>query len=967
MNTRFHKFCFVFISASLLLGCSSGGGGNRLPVAAFSATPSVGLAPMDVALDASSSTDSDGSITQYAWDFGDGQIGAGATVTHTYPNADTYTITLTVTDNQGAQGIETTNVTSTIGISGTITVSTGSAIDSDVNDPFAPYASNNTFNTAQAISNPVILGGFVTTFLTGINPTKTNQDRFASSSDRYDYYRVTAGINQKIILYISDYDSQNSEAIDLDLRLYDVNDTSRAVQPTATSTAAVETFTVPVTGEYFIEVDAFKGASKYILTVGQPVTSAAFGRLSLEDEFVPGDLLVTFNQQIVPLVSGVVTDSYVATLGLTRIYGGPGQPHLMRLGDVTERPKTLRLLGIQQTPAATTLQGFMNDEMKLKLDTIRVVQTLRGRRDVIAADLNYIRRAHAIPNDVEYAKQWHYPLIQLPSAWDVTQGSFGVIVAVLDTGVFMGHTDLATNLLPNGPGGGYDFISNTTVSNDGNGIDPDPDDPGDNSNPALSTFHGTHVAGTVSSDTNNITGVAGVGRTTRIMPIRVLGVGESGNSNDIIQGALYAAGLPNSSNTIPTQKADIINMSFGGFGFSQNEQTVIDNIRAAGVFVVASAGNGKNNTPLYPASYNGVISVSAVDRNKQRAFYSSFGPTVDVAAPGGDMTTGTQNGILSTLVTTAGGNRTSSYGYYQGTSMAAPHIAGVIALMKAAYPGLTPAIFDSMLTSGSITEDLANNGIATRDDNFGYGLIDAAKAATKAVEQAGGIPPAILVANPSSLNFGSSQVELTLVTSNAGGGSLSITSFGDNAAWLSVVPASVDANQLGTYTATVNRNGLVDGIYSANITFNANTNNNISSTLAVPVSIQVGSNASIADDAGFHWILLVDPVTGESVRTVNASSLGGIYNYIFSSVPQGSYYVIAGTDSDNDEFICDEGEACGGYPTRNQLTPLNLSNSSFQNIDFVTGFNVNLGVTANDATQIPREGFRRTIESPGTK
>jgi len=931
------------------VSCSSGGS-NKPPIAVFSVTPSVGLAPMDVTFDASASSDTDGSIVQYTWNFGDGQTGSGVSVAHTYNNADTYAVTLTVTDNNGARGTQSTNVTSTIGIGGTIQAALESAIDSDVNDPFAPYISNNDFNSAQALPNPVVLGGYATRLPTGVAG-----DRFASIDDQYDIYRATLAANQKINLYISDYISATPDANDLELKLYDVNDTSTTVA-LSTGTTSSESITVPADGEYFIEVSAFKGASKYILTIGQTISSVPQNTLSIDDEFVPGEIIIDFDARFAPTTTGVAMDTYLASMELDKISGGPGRPLLVKLGDSTQRAKTFSILGIQQGPSDRLIQEFMNNEMQLKQDTIRIVKSLRQRADVRSADLNYIRHLHMTPNDSEYAKQWHYPLINMPQAWDVTQGSNTVIVAVVDTGVFMAHTDLSANLT-----GGYDFISNPNVSNDGDGIDANPDDPGDN--PVLSTFHGTHVAGTIAANTNNLSGVAGVGWSTRVMPLRVLGLGGSGTSSDIIEAIRYAAGLPNSSATLPAQKADIINMSFGGAGFSQTEQNVIIDIRDAGVIIVASAGNDNSSLPIYPASYAGVISVSAVDKNKQRAPYSNFGPNIDIAAPGGNMSTGFQDGILSTFVNNSSGTRVSAYSYYQGTSMATPHASGVIALMKAIYPALLPIDLDSLVTSGSITEDLANDGAATRDDNFGYGMIDAVKAVLKTLELAGGVLPPILVANPSSINFGSSQNNLTLITSNSGGGTFSITSVSDNAPWLSVIATSVDGNQLGTYTATADRTSLSDGIHSATITFDTD----VPSTLVIPVSVQVGANTGITDDAGFHWILLVDTITGGTVRTVNASSVAGSYTYIFSSVPSGSYYVFAGSDSDNDNFICDDGEACGGYPTINQLSPIDIFGNSAPDINFGTGFNVQLGTASLSSPQIPEKGISRIPGSQNFK
>ncbi|MHC4452868.1 MAG: S8 family serine peptidase, partial [Planctomycetota bacterium] len=375
------------------------------------------------------------------------------------------------------------------------------------------------------------------------------------------------------------------------------------------------------------------------------------------------------------------------------------------------------------------------------------------RGDVGAADLNHLRRATATPNDELYVSQWHYPLINLPQAWDVTTGTSDTLVAVIDTGVVRGHPDLEGSL-PTEEGNGYDFISSASSANDLDGIDPDWNDEGNPSDAILaSSFHGTHVTGTIAAATNNQEGVAGINWNAQIMPLRVLGRGGAGSAFDIQQAVLYAAGLPNDSNTLPDRRADIMNLSLGGSGSSQAEQQIYTMARDAGVIIVAAAGNESSPVPSYPAAYDGVVSVSAVGPTKELAPYSNFGNSVDVAAPGGDMSEdldgdGQLDGVLSTL---------SQdfflfpyiYDYYQGTSMASPHVAGVASLMKGLNPDLTPAGFDALLVSGELTDDLGASG---RDDRYGHGLINAIKAVT-----AGGGPGPVdpeLVVTPRALNFG---------------------------------------------------------------------------------------------------------------------------------------------------------------------------------------------------------------------
>ena len=199
---------------------------------------------------------------------------------------------------------------------------------------------------------------------------------------------------------------------------------------------------------------------------------------------------------------------------------------------------------------------------------------MRGRSDVASAELNTILQPARVPSDPLYTLQWHYPMIRLPQAWDSTIGSPSVVIAVVDTGVVLTHPDLQGQLVA-----GYDFISSASRARDGDGIDPDPSDPGDLAlGTGASSFHGTHVAGTIGAASDRPTGeigVAGVAWGARVMPIRVLGL-QGGTNYDVLQGVRYAAGLPNDSGTVPAQPADVINLSLSGGGFSQVAQDLFD-------------------------------------------------------------------------------------------------------------------------------------------------------------------------------------------------------------------------------------------------------------------------------------------------------------------------------------------------------------------------------------------------------
>ncbi|MGK5697083.1 S8 family peptidase [Streptomyces sp. URMC 128] len=332
------------------------------------------------------------------------------------------------------------------------------------------------------------------------------------------------------------------------------------------------------------------------------------------------------------------------------------------------------------------------------------------------------------PNDTDYGKQWDLfeatAGMNVPAAWDTTTGT-GVTVAVIDTG-YVTHSDLAANIV-----GGYDFISDTAVSVDGNGRDSNPADPGDWYNagecgagiPASnSSWHGTHVAGTIAAATNNGKGVAGIAHGAKISPVRVLGKC-GGYDSDIIDAITWASGGTVSGVPANTNVAKVINMSLGGGGAcSSATQSAINGAVNRGTAVVVAAGNENQNVSnASPANCNNVIAVAATNRAGSRASYSNYGSLVDISAPGGETRTSTANGILSTLNSGTKTPSSESYAYYQGTSMATPHVAGLAALMKSANSALTPAQIESAIKAN------ARPLPGTCSGGCGAGLADAAK------------------------------------------------------------------------------------------------------------------------------------------------------------------------------------------------------------------------------------------------
>lgn len=375
-----------------------------------------------------------------------------------------------------------------------------------------------------------------------------------------------------------------------------------------------------------------------------------------------------------------------------------------------------------------------------------------------SATPNYFRCATQTPypNDPKYAsQQWHYEAIGAPAAWNFyrqnPQKFSNVAVAVIDTGIDYRHPDLRQAILTGKDaqnverGVGYDFISEPEIQGDEafqknadplfgkdeDGIDSNPFDNGDAEGGSGGSFHGTHVAGTIAALTDNGIGGSGIALNAKIVPIRVLGVG-GGSDYDIAQGILWAAGLP-TKERVPSiaqmtnqalQRVDIINMSLGGPSPSPMIEEAVRKAYVAGVLVVAAAGNEQTDRPSYPASYAEAIGVGAIYPDSQGydlARYSNYGPNVDLVAPGGD---GGQS-IFSTWVTYSEAfddidqKYHASYKWMRGTSMAAPHVAGALAVLKGFRPQFTPDQLRSVLISTAVKSNLVNY----HPNDYGYGLI----------------------------------------------------------------------------------------------------------------------------------------------------------------------------------------------------------------------------------------------------
>jgi serine protease len=359
-------------------------------------------------------------------------------------------------------------------------------------------------------------------------------------------------------------------------------------------------------------------------------------------------------------------------------------------------------------------------------DMGKLVAELSATPGVAYAEEDRLLQAVLTPNDPLYNQQWHYfeatGGLNTPTAWDRATGS-GVTVAVIDTG-YRPHADLAAAIV-----GGYDFISDTFVSRDGNGRDSNAQDPGDWTlagdcgAASNSSWHGTHVAGTIAARTNNSLGVAGIAFNARILPVRVLGRC-GGFISDIAAGLIWASGGAVSGVPANPNPARVANISLGGSGAcGATMQNAINSARSRGTVVVVAAGNSNANAANFnPANCANVVTVAATNRSGGKASYSNFGAVVEVAAPGG---TSGANGVLSTLNTGTTTPGADAYAFYQGTSMATPHVAGVAALVLSRNPALTAAQVETILRT-------TTRAFPATCSQCGSGIVNASAAVTAA-------------------------------------------------------------------------------------------------------------------------------------------------------------------------------------------------------------------------------------------
>jgi thermitase len=434
---------------------------------------------------------------------------------------------------------------------------------------------------------------------------------------------------------------------------------------------------------------------------------------------------------------------------------------------------------------------------------------------VAYAEPDFVVQAVGSPDDPYFGRQWGLPIIGAPQAWDVTTGSPNINIAILDTGVDQDHPDLADKIVSN------INLTSSPTADDIHG-------------------HGTHVAGIAAATTNNGVGVAGLGYTSTIMNVKVLGDGGAGTYSSLVSGIIWAA----------DNGAEIINMSLGGSSYSTTLENAVNYAWSNGVVVVAAAGNAGSSTPCYPAAHANCMGVAATSGYDALASFSNYGNWVDVAAPG--------VGIYATL-------KDSGYGYKSGTSMASPHVAGLA--------GLVFTTVSDKNGDGRLNDEVRSRIEATCDDigvtGIGHGRINAAQA----VGDGGPVLPGSISGQVTDAEDGSA-----LSGAQVTDGTRTTTTDATGEYTIAVVPA-------GTYQVTASRSGYE----SSSLTVNVISGSSAVANLSLTEAILPGSITGSVIDAKSGLPIVGAAVTDGTRTTI--TDLAG--EYTIADVPPGTYRVTA--------------------------------------------------------------------------
>lgn len=931
----FRLLCFI--SCFQLTACSQGSSGG-------SDAPAVINYSIEYLLNNNSApartyfTITDAGSSSITWDFGDGStpIVGNTQTSHEYQSGDTYLVKALIDGSLVAFRSVTINSRE---ISGQIFKDrTAFQMDTDVNDRLSSPISNNEVTTAQALTfdqsilghlrkSNALLGNDYPGLLASIGDTKDWYHFQIDEAGRFLHLMTLQPIDS-LSISIYNSDTANTPAI------WTGNNATE-------ETLSIEMDSIGGPGHYWVQV-SLESASfeNYILTLND-LSTGIQSAAKPKDPFVIGQAIVHFRES-----------RQGRSLTKDRLSSEPALIDITDLDTYHGRafaPRTLPKVGLnpedRRYPRSTEVSALEREH------TLNQIRLLNSHPDIEIAEPNYIRTLirpkqikNFTPTDEYFNLQWHYSQIDVPNAWSLLGAPFaapgtGVEIAIIDTGALPLHPDYST--ANEGCNGGFDFISSPSQALDGNGWDDDPTDTGD----LYLSYHGSHVAGTIGANTHNNIGVAGIAWGASLCHLRVLGL-TGGTEYDLLQAIRYAAALPGDYEAYLPKRSkpvDIINLSLGGSTYSETENATMQVALNQGVFIVAAMGNEGDSSLNYPAAYSGVIGVAASNSKGQVTSYSNTGTHVDLTAPGGEMFCPSNDaqcafgdiidenednypdGVLSLSANGYDNNIEYLYSFYEGTSMATPHVSAVIALMKQAHPNLSNDSFMAMLQQGLLTNDIDTEGF---DIHSGYGEIDAFMA-VRAAQNLGSTPSSqqILLSNaaPEFETSGTETIELTnLSETQTQVTDISVSKTWMNAQFATPLPVSLLPNSTETLTIKANVVELNSGSNDALITLTFDD----ASTRTILVKANIPPEP--LTQVGTLYIVLLNE-DGALPEYANQSmeyaiqqlspDENGEYHFTLTSAGSGdaadNFLVYASTDIDGDGVLCEFGEFCAGLDFTN--------------------------------------------------
>mgnify|MGYP001174667484 FL=1 len=856
--------------------------------------------------------------------------------------------------------ITVTDIKDTYTINGTLYSNRYTAIDGDVQNTLKyTYTENNSASSAQTIINPTDLIGHIgdntvdivlveNGFCVGVDEDGNCLTQTLENFDTEDWYKITAAPNLAVTLQIEGLiyedlpDNPGSfycceyESMDVDLLLYNEDGSLADYSYTSNSTSTRKIIALPNSGTFYAVVKANEGHSKYVLTFGSNVSGAsAFSNIK---ENYAKDRFISY----IPFGPNYKYDQADAVS--IDVYPEPNiETKFTQLNDIGFKGLRRFNLSIDEEFERIFGTSHLNDiqdnpEQVAYIKHWKVLQHYRDLYPRLNLELDLKAKAMNFTKDPSWNYQWNLQQIGLETALTaIGQETKNVAVAVLDSGAPSSDSTAYTTsaFLPNG----FDFVP-IGNSGDGDGYDSDPTD-----STAATDSHGTHVGTTIAAlnDGNNINGF-GIG----VVPVRVLGADGTGFVSDITQGLLYAGGFANGSGIVYSGDTPIkvVNMSLGSTGStcSNAYQGAINDLYAVNISIVSSSGNSGVEEYGSPASCNNVISVAATEATRNRAYYSTYNDLVDIAAPGGDVGTDANADGYGDGVLAFGSNE--DLAFYQGTSMASPHVAGAIGILYALVPELLSSQVDALIIDGHLVDDIGEPG---KDNEFGYGLLNINKAVTRIIDEEG-LDFTYGSISPGTINLGKEFNSYDINVTKVGDGELSVTSVeNDIPSAISITQKNVDENGFGTYTINLDRSSLPDGLYSTRtkVTF---SNENVQTSTA---TIQIGDDRErpyIEYVSTYLW--QVDEDAG--VRTLyfgnDGEMLNGEITFNATDIPNGQYYYSFFTYVDN--FITDVGEFVAIYPgAGSSETYINLDG---EDVDVSVSLEVNksgAGISSNNSNK----------------